>query len=94
MTIEEFSQIATVKDLEVFHERIINDVKGILKKQNAPQFYTPKEFSAETGMKYSTVVYNCKMGKLKARQNSPSSSWQIYSSEIERFREEASENMI
>lgn len=92
MTKEEFSQIATVKDLEVFHERIINDVKGILLNKNAPQFYSPKEFSAKTGMKYSTVVYNCKMGKLQARQNSPSSSWQIYASEIDRFRQEASEN--
>lgn len=95
MTKEEINQIATVKDLETFHQRIVNDVKGLLfdKKNPQKEFYTPKEFSHMTGLKYSTVVYRCKVGKLKARQDSPNCSWQIYSSEIERFKDEANENV-
>lgn len=52
MTKEEFSQIATVKDLELFHEKIINDVKGLIFNKRNPQkeFYSPKEFSGVTGM--------------------------------------------
>ncbi len=56
------------------------------------EFYTPKEFSHLTGIKYSTVVYRCKMGKLKARQDTPCSTWQIHVDELERYRNEANEN--
>lgn len=96
MTKEEMNQLATVKDLEAFHHRIVNDVKGLLfdKKNPQKEFYTPKEFSHITGMKYSTVVYRCKVGKLKARQDNPSCSWQIYASEIDRFKNEAIENTL
>ncbi len=95
MTKEEINQITTVKDLEVFYHRIVNGVKDILdKKKSAKEFYSPKEFSLITGLKYSTVVYRCKVGKLKARQDSPNCSWQIYSSELDRFREEANQNIL
>ncbi len=95
MTKEDINQIVTVKDLETFHQRIVNDVKGLLfdKKNPQKEFYTPKEFSHITGMKYSTVVYRCKVGKLKARQDDPNCSWQIYSAEIDRFKEEANQNI-
>jgi len=96
MTKEELSQVATVKDLEVFYQRIVGDVKGLLlDKQTAGKvFYTPKEFSHYTGLKYSTVVYRCKVGRLKARQDSPSCSWQIDASELDRFKNEADTNTL
>lgn len=95
MTKEEINQIVTVKDLEDFRKSIVNDVKGLLFDKKNPQktFYTPKEFSHITGMKYSTVVYRCKVGKLKARQDGPNCSWQINADEIERFKVETIENV-
>ncbi len=55
-------------------------------------FYSPKEFSFLTGIKYSTVVYRCAIGKLKARQDGPSCSWQIDVEELNRYRKEANGN--
>ena len=57
------------------------------------EFYTPKEFSDLTGIKYSTVIYRCKNGRLKSRQDTPCSSWQIDAKELDRYREEAKANM-
>jgi hypothetical protein len=96
MTKEELDHIVTVKDLEIFYQKIVNEVKGLLfdKKNPQKEFYTPKEFSHICGMKYSTVVYRCKVGKLKARQDNPNSSWSIFASEVERFKTEACENML
>lgn len=95
MNKEDLSQIVTLKDLENFHQRIVSDVKGLLNDKKNPQkeFYTPKEFSYVTGMKYSTVVYRCKVGTLKARQDNPNCSWQIYASEIDRLKAEAEQNI-
>lgn len=94
MTKEDYNQIATVRDLESVYHRIVNDVKGLLDKKNSTkEFYSPKEFSTITGIKYSTVVYRCKVRRLRARQDSPKCSWQIYASEIERFKEEANQNL-
>ena len=91
MTKDDISQLATVKDLEAFSERIVSNVKQLLDKKKSPkEFYTPKEFAAATGMKYSTVVYRCKVGKLAAMQDGPNCSWLINASEVERLREEAS----
>ncbi|HXD93860.1 MAG TPA: hypothetical protein VNX01_11650 [Bacteroidia bacterium] len=69
MNLRDLSQIATVRDLENLQEKIINEVRDLLhKKQKLErEFFTPKEFSHITGLKYSTVVYHCKVGKLKAR---------------------------
>ena len=94
MTKDDLSQIVTLRDLEAFHQRIVSDVKGLLNDKKNPQkeFYTPKEFSYATGMKYSTVVYRCKVGTLKARQDNPNCSWQIYATEIERLKMEAELN--
>ena len=95
MNKEDFNQIVTVRDLEAFRKQIINDLKGMLfgKVREQKEFYTPKEFSYLTGIKYSTVVYHCTTGKLKARQDNPKSSWSIYASELERFKTEADENV-
>jgi hypothetical protein len=96
MNIEDLNQLATVKDLEAFQERIINGVKGLLydKQTLGKEFYTPKEFSHITGLKYSTVIYRCKVGRLKARQDDPNCSWQINASELERFKNEAETNTL
>jgi hypothetical protein len=92
MTKEELNQLITVGDLQNFRKNLVADLEILLKLKNRKEFYSPKEFSYKTGMKYSTVIYRCKMGKLKARQDDPNCSWSIYSSEIERFIQEANEN--
>jgi len=96
MNIEDLSQIATVKDLEAYHQKTINAVKGLLYEKQAlgKEFYTPKEFSHLTGMKYSTVVYRCKAGKLKATQDGANCSWQISASEIDRLKDDAETNTL
>jgi len=93
---EELDKVATVKDLRCLEHKIINGMKGLLndKQKLLKEFYTPKEFSHITGLKYSTVVYRCKTGKLKARQEDPSCSWQIDASELERFKNEAQTNTV
>ena len=91
MNLRDLSQIATVRDLENLQEKIINEVRDLLyKKQKLErEFFTPKEFSHITGLKYSTVVYHCKVGRLKARQDKHGCSWQIDTSELHRFKNEA-----
>ena len=80
------NSIATVQDLNVFCENIKNHFSDVIKSKINPlkEFYTPKEFGAKINRPYSTVVYMCKMGKLKAVQESPNCSWLIHSSELER----------
>ncbi|HXD94786.1 MAG TPA: hypothetical protein VNX01_16380 [Bacteroidia bacterium] len=96
MNIEELNQVATVKDLQKFKESILDGVKELLydKHTLGKEFFTPKEFSHLSGIKYSTVVYRCKVGKLKARQDDPNCSWQIDVSELERFKNEARTNTL
>jgi hypothetical protein len=75
-------------------KEILKELPGQQSNRNKQkEFYSPKEFVHLTGMKYSTVIYRCKMGKLKARQDDPNCSWQISSSEIDRFKKEAEENI-
>ncbi|MBA3970947.1 MAG: hypothetical protein H0X46_02170 [Bacteroidetes bacterium] len=57
------------------------------------EFYSPKEFGGLTGIPYSTVIFKCKMGKIRARQDEPNGSWLIRGSELERYRNEAVDNM-
>jgi hypothetical protein len=87
---KDLDELVTVSDLE----KGINELRGLILSAINPQkdFLTPKEFSARTGMNYSTVIYKCTMGKLKAFQESPNSSWLIDATEIERFRKQADEN--
>jgi len=96
MNKEDLNQIATLKDLETFREKIVGDLKEIFYAKVNPQkeFYSPKEFSYLTGIPYSTIVYRCKVGKLKARQDDPNCSWQIFATELERFKREADENTL
>lgn len=85
----------TVGELEII---ISETVKNNLIQQSSSlpiiqkEFYSPKEFSHKTGIPYSTVIYRCKFGKLKARQDDHNCSWQIFASELERYKDEASEN--
>jgi hypothetical protein len=91
MTKEDLNKLVTIEDLENFGIKLISEIKKISGNKNAEkEFYSPKEFSHITGMKYSTVVYRCKVGKLKARQDDPNCSWSIHKSEVERFIQEAS----
>jgi hypothetical protein len=87
---KDLDELVTVFDLE----KGINELRGLILSAINPQkdFLTPKEFSARTGMNYSTVVYKCATGKLKAYQESPNSSWLIDATEIERIRKVANEN--
>ena len=96
MNVEELSQVATVKDLQKFQESILDGVKVLLydKHTLGKEFFSPKEFSHLSGIKYSTVVYRCKVGKLKARQDDPNCSWQIDVCELERFKNEAHTNTL
>ena len=44
--------------------------------------------NTDTGQKYSTVIYHCKIGSLKARQDAPCCTWQILASELDRYQKE------
>jgi hypothetical protein len=88
-------ELTTKQDLILLEKKLLVAITDIIYKKIYPSkaFYSPKEFSAQTGMKYSTVIYKAKMGKLKARQDDPNCSWQISAEEIERYFTEASENL-
>ena len=95
MTREDLSQLATVRDLESLYSRIVNDLREIISKSlNNKEFFTPREFSQTTGMKYSTIIHYCNTGQLKARQERSRGAWQIHSSEIKRFLHEAEDNTL
>ena len=95
MTKDELNQIATVGDLEKFYQRILKEIEKLVSGQILQKdYYTPKEFARIAGEKYSTVIYKCKMGRLKARQDGVGCNWQIFSSEIERYKSEIDENFV
>jgi hypothetical protein len=83
----------TVGELEKLIGTAVKNINSSSNTQLQKEFYSPKEFSFITGIKYSTVVYRCATGKLKARQETPKSSWQIFASEVERYKEEANQNV-
>lgn len=76
--------------------RIENAIKAIsehdISHSKNKKFYSPKEFSDLTGIRYSTVIYRCKLGLLKARQDTPGSLWQIDADELRRYAKEANDN--
>ena len=92
MKIEDLEELVT----KGYLEKSISELKGLILSAINPQkdFLTPKEFSARTGQKYSTVVNKCTMGKLKAHQESPNGGWFIVATEIDRIRKGAEENNI
>lgn len=88
---DDFNRLVTKQDLENFKVEFY----GILLAKINPhkEFFTPKEFAHKTGLKYSTVIYKCSTGKLKATQDSPNCTWLIHASELERFRNQAEANL-
>jgi hypothetical protein len=95
MTRDELNQLATVGDLESLYNRIVNDLRDIISKSaNNKEFFTPREFSQTTGMKYSTIIHYCNTGQLKARQERSRGAWQIHTSEIKRYMHEAEDNTL
>lgn len=92
---QELESIPTIGDLDLLKNQLLAEIKALVLNRVYPQktFYSPKEFSAQTGIPYSTVIYKCKMGKIQARQDDPNCGWQISADEIERFKKEASENI-
>jgi hypothetical protein len=86
----DLNQLVTKQDLENFK---IELSEILLAKINpSKDFYTPKEFEHKTGIPYSTVVYKCTTGALKAFQQAPNCSWLIYATEIDRFIKQSNEN--
>lgn len=83
----------TVAELEKLIGAAMKNLNSSGISQLQKEFLSPKEFSFITGVKYSTVVYRCTTGKLKARQESAKSSWQIFATEVERYKEEANQNI-
>lgn len=83
----------TVEELERLIGSAMKNISLSSNSQLQKEFLSPKEFSHITGVKYSTVVYRCNNGKLKARQETPKSSWQIFATEVERYKEEANQNI-
>ena len=93
MTKEDFDQIVTRADLASSLEKFKTELlKSVARLLNTKEFYSPKEFSETTGMKYSTVIHYCNTGKLKARQDRPGGTWTIHVSELERYTDEAADN--
>lgn len=67
--------------------------EGKVQAAKSPKhFYSVKEFKSITGMAHSTILYKCKTGSIKARQDYPNSHWQIHYSELQRFTKEAEDN--
>lgn len=83
----------TVEELEKLIGAAMKNINSSGNNQLEKQFYSPKEFSFITGVKYSTVVYRCSIGKLKARQETSKSSWQICATEVARYKEESNHNL-
>ena len=95
MKASDLGELLTRQDLEKFYVRLIHDLSKILaENQHRKEFYSPKEFSDLTGLKYSTVIHYCNTGQLKARQDRPKGAWTIPASEMERYTDEANENTL
>ena len=95
MKASDLGELITRQDLEHFYDRLIHDLSKILAdSQNHKEFYSPKEFSDLTGLKYSTVIHYCNTGRLKARQDRPKGAWTIPASEMERYTDEADNNIL
>jgi|TARA_B110000305_G_C19405258_1_gene622373 hypothetical protein len=90
MNKDDLNQLVTKQDLENFKV----ELSGLLLSKMNPlkEFYSPKEFHYKTGIPYSTVIYKCTNGTLRAFQESPNCSWLIYGTELERLKNQADEN--
>lgn len=93
MTEEDLKQLATRGDLQQLENVLITRIKTIVRNANRKEFYTPREFAEITSMGYSNVVKYCQSGKIKARQDHSRGSWIIHRDEIERYVEQANNNL-
>lgn len=92
MNKDDLNELVTKKDLETLKK----ELKDIILDKVSPSkiFVSPKEFSAKTGIPYTSVIDKCYKGKLKAYQESPKGSWLINASEIDRLLNEANNNQF
>ena len=93
MTEAELKQLATRGDLQQLESSIIERIKNIITEANRKEFYTPKEFAEITAMGYSNVLKYCQSGKIKARQDGARGSWIIHRDEVERYIQQAKDNL-
>jgi hypothetical protein len=89
MTREDLNKIVTVEDL---NELFLSIKKEFENLKNQREFYSPKEFSERTGVKYRTVIRNCNNGLYFAHQEVDGGSWLIHKSEITKLIEAAKNN--
>ncbi|MBN4052459.1 hypothetical protein JYT59_01760 [Sphingobacteriaceae bacterium AH-315-L07] len=68
MTSEELQSLATISDLEHYHQKTISELSEVIRTASMKEFYTPSEFSEVSGLKYSNIISLCHKGKLKATQ--------------------------
>ncbi len=94
MTKDQMLQLATVADLLTFKSELVDKIREMFRDQSIKEFYTPKEFAAVSGLKYSTVVNYCAASKLAATQTAANGGWLIHRSEVDRLIGEAKENKI
>ena len=53
------------------------------------KFFSIKEFSRLTGIPFSTIVHLSAAGKIKGRISAHNRPWEIYASELDRYKSEA-----
>ena len=94
MTKEQLNHLVTQGDLQLFYEKLTSEISTLICRNNRKEFYSPREFSEISGMKYSTVIHYLNTGKLQARQAGERGSWLIYRAEVDKLVKEAKENTI
>lgn len=87
MRIEDLSNIVTVNDLEKFRTELLSDIGRLISKESHKEFYTPKEFSDVTGLKYDSVLKRCREGSLPAHHPYKNGSWLIPREEVDKIKE-------
>lgn len=86
---EDLNNIVTIEDLIKFKNELLSDFRLMLSRDSYKEFYTPKEFSDVTGLKYDTVLKRCREGTLPAHQPYKNGSWLIPREEIDKIKEGA-----
>lgn len=91
MTTEELKKIATVEDLEKLKVEIFDEMETLINRKELKEFYTPREFSEITGLKYDVVLKRCREGSLPAHQPYKNGSWLIPGEEVMKMKKMAYE---
>lgn len=77
MTPDDLQQLVTKADLEKLKSDIFDELEMFLNQKDSKEFYTPKQFSEITGLKYDVVLKRCREGTLPAHQPYKNGSWLI-----------------